>query len=90
MAADGYPDRSRRGDPITIEPWVEGPDRWVDHAGTRIDEGRLVTAGGRVLSVVARGETADAARHAAYEGVAGIHWDGAQYRSDIGTTEGPG
>jgi phosphoribosylamine--glycine ligase len=90
MAADGYPDRPRRGDPITIEPWVEGPDRWVDHAGTRSEDGRLVTAGGRVLSVVARGATPEAARSAAYDGVAGIHWDGARYRTDIGTTEGPG
>jgi len=89
MAAHGYPDHPRRGDPITIEPWVDGPDRWVDQAGTRAEDGRLVTAGGRVLAVVARGATPEAAGAAAYEGVSGIRWDGAHHRTDIGTTEGP-
>lgn len=84
VASHGYPDAPRRGDPITIGPSTEGEDRWIDYAGTSLRDGRLVTAGGRVAAVVARAATVPEARAAAYRGVAGLHWEGMQYRTDIG------
>lgn len=83
LAASGYPDAPRTGDPIR---GAEGLDHnaKVFHAGTARDErGRLVTAGGRVLSVVGIGDDVSAARTAAYEAVEHIDWDGMCYRSDI-------
>jgi phosphoribosylamine--glycine ligase len=59
----------------------------VVHAGTaRDDEGHLVTAGGRVLAVVAVGEDLADARAKAYEGVAAVTFPGAQHRTDIAQT----
>ena len=56
----------------------------VLHAGTgRGDDGALIATGGRVLSVVALGESVAAARERAYEAISRIHLDGAQYRTDI-------
>ncbi len=83
-AAARYPEIPRSGDVITIDPETETAARWIDHAGTAVRGDRLVTAGGRVLAVVGRGATASEARAIAYEGIAGIHWDGMQYRTDIG------
>jgi phosphoribosylamine--glycine ligase len=84
-AAEGYPVAPRTGDPI------EGLDdaRALDGvevycAGVGVDdEGRLVTAGGRVLNVCGRGPTLAEARARAYEGVARISWPGLQHRGDI-------
>ena len=60
------------------------PDVDVIHAGTaRSDDGALVTAGGRVLAVTAVGTDVADARAKAYEGVASISFDGAQWRTDI-------
>jgi phosphoribosylamine--glycine ligase len=83
LAAAGYPGSPRRGDAIT------GLDRVADdckvfHAGSALGPNGPVTAGGRVLCVTALGETVRQARRAAYAGVAGIHFDGMQYRKDIG------
>lgn len=83
MAAYGYPGTVRKNDAI------RGLDSdlvtaKVFHAGTAIRGGRVVTAGGRVLCVVARGEDVASARTAAYAAVAKIDWDGVQYRRDIG------
>ena len=84
MASRGYPESSSKGDVITgldrAEP-IEGVH--VIHAGTAEVDGRLVTAGGRVLAVVGTGSDVAAARAAAYAGAAEIHFDGAQLRSDI-------
>jgi phosphoribosylamine--glycine ligase len=55
----------------------------VFHAGTKIERGELVTAGGRVLCVTALGDTVDAARERAYERIKQIKFEGAQYRTDI-------
>ena len=55
----------------------------VVHAGTALRDGDLVTAGGRVLAVVGTGPDVEAARAAAYAGVAAISFDGAQHRTDI-------
>ena len=83
LAAAGYPDRPRKGDPITGLD-VLPKDCKVFHAGTALGDARPVTAGGRVLCVTALGETVRQAQRAAYAAVAGIHFDGMQYRKDIG------
>ena len=83
MAAAGYPGTPRSGDAISGLP-APAEDLQVFHAGTAMRDGRLVTAGGRVLCVTALGESAKLAQARAYEGLRGIHFDGAQYRHDIG------
>ncbi|MEJ2601842.1 MAG: phosphoribosylamine--glycine ligase [Gammaproteobacteria bacterium] len=85
MAAGGYPGRYRKGDPIEGLPEaaaLEGVK--VFHAGTRLEDGRVVTDGGRVLCVVGLGDDVTAARDLAYSAVERIRWDGAYYRRDIG------
>jgi len=84
MASGGYPGRYTTGMPISGLEQVD-PDVRVFHAGTRRDEsGALVTAGGRVLSVVATDATLEGARRKAYANVERIHFEGAHYRRDIG------
>jgi phosphoribosylamine--glycine ligase len=56
----------------------------VFHAGTALQDGQVVTAGGRVLCVTALGENVKLAQKRAYEVLAEISWDGMQYRKDIG------
>jgi phosphoribosylamine--glycine ligase len=83
LAAAGYPGTPRKGDSIS----GLGPDAEeckVFHAGTGLAPNGPVTSGGRVLCVTALGETVRQARRTAYEAVAGIHFDGMQYRKDIG------
>lgn len=81
MASGGYPGKVAKGSKITLGTVPGGVV--VFHAGTAIEEGQLVTAGGRVLGVSAIGATQEAARVAAYEGVAAIGFDRAQFRRDI-------
>lgn len=84
MAAENYPGTPRKGDAITgLEAANQRENVHVDHAGTTLDGEEIVTAGGRVLAVVALGENLIEAREAAYAGVRDIAWKGAQYRSDI-------
>ncbi|MDO4900924.1 phosphoribosylamine--glycine ligase [Actinomyces sp.] len=85
LAAPGYPGTVTTGGLITGIPDAEALDGvHVLHAGTaRDDDGNLVAAGGRVLSVVALGDTVVEARAHAYEAIGKIHLDGAQYRTDI-------
>jgi len=84
MAAEGYPAKPAQGDRIEgLEaPLPDGT--FVFHAGTALAEGATVTAGGRVLTVGARGDTFEGARDAAYRAVGRIHWRGEHHRSDIG------
>jgi phosphoribosylamine--glycine ligase len=84
MASGGYPDAYERGKPISGLDSVGGADVKVFHAGTKLDAGRIVTDGGRVLCVVGAGATVRAACDTAYAGVRKISWDGAFYRTDIG------
>jgi len=83
MAAQGYPLAPRKGDAVTGLP-ADTEDAVVFHAGTAMQEGRLVTSGGRVLCVTALGATAKGAQQRAYAAVEGIRFDGAQFRRDIG------
>lgn len=84
MAAGGYPDHYRRGDVIQGLPHSEQDDCHVFHAGTAIRDGQVVTAGGRVLCAVALGDDVRQAQRRAYQLTAGIHWQDAFYRTDIG------
>jgi phosphoribosylamine--glycine ligase len=89
IAAHGYPDNPRTGDAIGGLP-EDTEDAVVFQAGTRRDDGRLLTSGGRVLCVTALGENLRAARRRAYEAVAQVRIDGAQFRKDIGARALPG
>jgi phosphoribosylamine--glycine ligase len=93
MAAHGYPLSPRKGDLVTGLPSLDSlqqADAMVFHAGTATPpqgqggKGDVLTAGGRVLCVTALGNTVKEAQKHAYEIAAGIHFDGAQYRHDIG------
>jgi phosphoribosylamine--glycine ligase len=85
LAAAGYPEAPRRGDAITgIAEALAQPGVLVFHAGTAVDDGRLVTAGGRVLSVVGRGATPAEATECAYAAVSHIAFAGMHFRHDIG------
>jgi phosphoribosylamine--glycine ligase len=84
MAAANYPGTPRKGDPIHgLEEAAKVEGVQVFHAGTALKDGQVVTAGGRVLAVSARGKDVRTARDRAYEAVAKITWEGAQYRKDI-------
>jgi phosphoribosylamine--glycine ligase len=85
LASRGYPESSSSGDVITGTDAAEALDGvHVIHAGTALaEDGALVTAGGRVLAVVATGPDVAGARAAAYEGVAAITFPGSQHRTDI-------
>lgn len=83
LAAPGYPGSYPKGLPITgLDDVPE--DVLVFHAGTKMEDGQVVTSGGRVLAVSARGEGLATAVARAYAGVACIHFEGAYYRRDIG------
>jgi phosphoribosylamine---glycine ligase len=84
MAAGGYPDSYRQGDPISgLDAAAKLPGK-VFHAGTRRAGSQVLTAGGRVLCAVGLGESVDAAQAQAYDLVHAIHWNLVQYRRDIG------
>jgi phosphoribosylamine---glycine ligase len=84
LAAAGYPEAVRKGDPIEgLERAAQLPGK-IFHAGTRLEAGRVVTNGGRVLCAVGVGAGVAAAQRAAYELAGAVHWPGVQYRRDIG------
>ncbi|MDE2147051.1 MAG: phosphoribosylamine--glycine ligase [Burkholderiales bacterium] len=83
MAAHGYPAAPRAGDVITGLP-AGNAELQVFHAGTALDQGRLVSSGGRVLCVTALTDSVRLAQQRALEAVRQIRFDGAQWRSDIG------
>jgi phosphoribosylamine--glycine ligase len=85
LAAGGYPDDYRKGDPITgLDADAGRDDLKIFHAGTRADDGRVVTNGGRVLCAVALGDDVAEAQRKAYALADAIRWDGVYYRRDIG------
>jgi phosphoribosylamine--glycine ligase len=84
MASGGYPGTFEKGMVIDGLPDVGGSrDFAVYHAGTELREGKVVTAGGRVLGVTALGDSVEAARQRAYDIVSGIRFKNAIYRTDI-------
>ena len=83
LAAPGYPQAPRQGDAITGIP-KETDEVVVFHAGTKLHDGVLQTSGGRVLCVTALADTVRVAQTRAYEAVNQIHFEGMQFRSDIG------
>lgn len=87
LAAGGYPGKPKSNDPITgLDEAAKLPGVNIFHSGTkRGEKGQIVTAGGRVLSVVATGETLAEARSRAYAAANLIHFEGKQMRTDIGT-----
>jgi len=82
MAASGYPGAPRTGDPIEGIDAARADGALVFHGATALTEGGFVTAGGRVLTVVATGEDLDAARERAYEAAGRIRFAGMQQRRD--------
>ena len=85
MAATPYPDTPKTGDAIHGLDAARPAGSKVFHAGTALDaDGRVVTAGGRVLCVCALGDTVAEAQREAYAALSTIHWDGEFHRSDIG------
>ena len=85
LASRGYPDSSESDCVITgVDEAAAIPGVSIYHAGTAMKDGQLVTAGGRVLSVVGRGADYGEATARAYAGVLRISFDGMQYRRDIG------
>ena len=83
MASANYPLTPRLGDAITGIPASQS-DCVVFHAGTTLKEGELQTSGGRVLCITALADNVRATQKRAYDVVKSIHFDGAQYRTDIG------
>ena len=84
LASEGYPGEPRRGDVIEGLDAATARGATVFAAGVGRDgDGRLVTAGGRVLAVTGTGATVAAARRHAYAAVDCVSWPGMQYRSDI-------
>jgi phosphoribosylamine--glycine ligase len=85
IASGGYPDHYETGKPVTIpDELAAQQDCLIFHAGTACDGGQLVTAGGRVFSVTALGETLQESIERAYRLVEQISFEGACYRTDIG------
>ena len=83
MAAAGYPLHPRKGDLISGLP-KDQLDAMVFHAGTAVQDGQTVTSGGRVLCVTVLADSVKQAQQKAYEVAKDIHFDGQQYRRDIG------
>jgi phosphoribosylamine--glycine ligase len=85
LASGGYPDSPESGKTIDgLAAASQVPGSIIFHAGTSKRESRLVTAGGRVLTVVGRGTTFRDAIDTAYAAASRIHFEGMQYRRDIG------
>jgi phosphoribosylamine--glycine ligase len=85
LAAGGYPDAAETGKVITgVDEAASVPGALVFHAGTNRRDGRLVTAGGRVLTVVGHGSSYRDAIEVAYRAASHIRFEGMQFRTDIG------
>ena len=84
LASGGYPEKYNKGQPISGLDAVKDADVMVFHAGTERKEGKVVTAGGRVLAVSARGRDLPDAIDHAYNGLKPIHFERMHYRRDIG------
>lgn len=86
MAAGGYPELYSKGNPINgLEEAANVQDAVVFHAGTSLQDGKVVTSGGRVLGVTGLGHSVKESIDRAYEAVSKIHFENAHYRKDIGS-----
>jgi len=83
LAAYNYPDTPRNGDAISGIP-ADTEDQLTFHAGTKLQDGKLLTSGGRVMCVVGLADTVRGAQQKAYDAISKIEFDGMQYRKDIG------
>ena len=83
LAAYNYPDTPRNGDVITGIP-ADTEDQITFHAGTKLEDGKILTSGGRVMCVVGLADTVRGAQQKAYDVIDQIQFDGMQYRKDIG------
>jgi len=84
LASGGYPGDYRTGVPIEgLEQASQLPNVLIFHAGTRQQNGQIVTSGGRVLNVVGLGDTLETARQNAYRALDHLHFEGMHYRTDI-------
>jgi phosphoribosylamine--glycine ligase len=87
VASGGYPGAYTKGEKIEIPMGLESDELLLFHAGTELRDGELVTSGGRVLAVTALADALPEAVQASREGAAGISFDGAFFRGDIGWRE---
>ena len=87
MASGGYPKSYPKGIEITGLSNGQLDGVTVYHAGTKLQDNKLVTSGGRVLGVTALGDTLENALKKSYDAVEKIHFEGAHYRHDIGKTK---
>ncbi len=84
MAARGYPGEYRKGEVVRGLDGLDSDDLKIFHAGTRFEDNRVLTNGGRVLCVTALGETMQECRSQVYQAADRVHWPGSWFRSDIG------
>ena len=84
LVSDGYPKKHQTGFEITGLDTLPG-DIMIFHNGTKQKDGKLLSAGGRVLSVTAKRDALSDARQAVYESIKKIKFDNMRYRKDIGT-----
>jgi phosphoribosylamine---glycine ligase len=89
LASEGYPGSYVTGLPIMLDQQGIGPEMLLFHAGARAEEGRLLTAGGRVFTMVGLGADLAAARNRAYAGIERVSFPGMRYRRDIGLRPPP-
>jgi len=90
MASEGYPGNVAAGKKISgLAECAKMPGVHVFHAGTRRENGEVISSGGRVLAVTALADTISAARDLAYAAVGRIDFEGCQYRRDIALAAGP-
>ena len=82
LAANGYPDDYKNGETIIVP--VDAKDAKIFHAGTKLENNKIVSDGGRVLCATALGSSIQEAQNKAYELVDKIDWHGSYYRTDIG------
>ena len=83
MASKNYPNQPRINDEI-MGLDSKNQDTYVFHAGTIVTNSKILTSGGRVLGITAKGKTLEEAKNKAYKLINNIHFEGAQYRNDIG------
>ena len=83
MAAKDYPTKPILGDEINL-PEMQDEDTFIFHAGTSLESNKLMTSGGRVLGITAKGKTLQIAKNKAYDILRKVELDGAQFRTDIG------